>query len=127
MRTLTLKSLLKFGRFHDHTVGRMIQLEKHDYLRWAYYNCSEISFMTDVLEIIGIKHIITKPGVDREYHKEQKKLEIDRFAYRPGLNVAEASILKRKGDRSKKRKAMQIDKIIGPESKASLKFKNQNR
>lgn len=125
MRTLTLKSLLKFGRFHDHTVGQMIQLEKHDYLRWAYYNCSEISFMPDVLQIIEIDHIITKPGVDREYHKEQKMVEVNKFAYRPGLDVAEASILKRKGDRSKKRKAMQIDRIIGPESKLAMRSKNQ--
>jgi len=67
LRTLTLKSALKYGKWHDQTVGQMINLRRQDYLIWMYYNSFKISFTDDILDAIGIgkNDRIEKPGVDK--------------------------------------------------------------
>lgn len=67
LRTLTLRSYLKFGRFYDLTVGEVIKyksIKGLKYLTWSYYNMSMISFNQEILDILGItkKNEIDKPG-----------------------------------------------------------------
>ena len=67
LRTLTFKSTLKFGKYGDHTVQQVIDQNPIDgiqYLVWVYYNSSNISFNSEVLEKLGISKDceIKKPG-----------------------------------------------------------------
>lgn len=73
LRKLTKKSTLKFGKWSDLTIGNLIKIEK-PYLRWVYFNSSNIDFMDDVLTEIEIptEFKISKPGKDEE---KGKKLE----------------------------------------------------
>lgn len=54
LRKLTLKSTLNFGKFADRTVQQCIDLRNRKYLRWVYFNCSNITFMDDVLDELRI-------------------------------------------------------------------------
>lgn len=104
LRTLTLKSQLKFGKFADYRVEQMLQIEKHEYLRWVYYNSSNISFMPDILEIIGVTEFITKPGVARELFERKPK-------ERKVLTIAEASVIKHRMKKIHKVQIVQCDKV----------------
>jgi len=80
LRKLTKKSTLKFGKWADLTIENLLKMEKQ-YLRWVYYNSSNIDFMDDVLDELGIttEFKIQKPGKDTELGKtaeiEIKKIE----------------------------------------------------
>lgn len=67
-RTLTLKSMLKFGKYEDLTIANIINLGKGSYLRWVYYNYSGIDFMPDVLDMIQIPldYRLEKPNKNPE-------------------------------------------------------------
>ena len=68
LRTMTLKSPMKFGKWYDLTVGDIINSKGYygiDYLVWVYYSASKISFNDEVLNILGIideSQLIEKPG-----------------------------------------------------------------
>ena len=67
LRTLTLKSTLKFGKYYDLTVDEILNskgLRGVKWLTWAYYQADKISFMPDILEVLGIteQNRINKPG-----------------------------------------------------------------
>ena len=68
LRKLTEKSQMNFGKYFDCTAGQLLALKHHSYLRWVYYNMSNITFMDNILQEIGImeEHKITKPGKDSE-------------------------------------------------------------
>lgn len=78
LRKLTRKSLLKFGKYAEYRVGDLLKLCRHDYLRWVYYNSSNINFFDDILDELNItkEFIIVKPGKNSELHKKilQEKL-----------------------------------------------------
>jgi len=54
LRTLTRKSILKFGQYSDLQVQNLLDLQRYKYLRWVYFNCSNINFMDDILDEIKI-------------------------------------------------------------------------
>ena len=67
LRTLALASVMNFGRHQDMTVQQIIDFMKVNgvkYLTWCYYNCSNISFNAQILDILGIyeENTIQKPG-----------------------------------------------------------------
>jgi len=74
LRTLTKKSLFKFGRFHDSTVGEMF-IKEPEYIIWVYYNMDKITFEGSVIRKLGIEEI-DKPGklpwLGREIAKRYK-------------------------------------------------------
>lgn len=78
-RKLALRSQLKFGKFEFETVQTLIQLGQQEYLKWAYYNMSNIDFLPDVKAAIGIDKDIEKPGVDKEYWEDYKKRQHEIF------------------------------------------------
>lgn len=101
LRTLAYKSRMGFGKHFGVTVWEMINvLNDIDYLHWAYYNMSNISFHEDILVEIGIVNRIEKPGKNPEYH-------IRKSSYVTGLSIKDASILKHKNYHTKKRKEIQ--------------------
>jgi len=73
LRTMTEKSLMGFGKYKNMHVGEVMKtLTGSSYLRWAYFNCSMISFHEELLIKLGIfqKDRITKPGTDEEKYFE---------------------------------------------------------
>lgn len=125
LRTLTLKSQLKFGHFANYTVDQIFQLEKDEYLRWVYYNSSNISFVPEILERLNITYIIAKPGVDKIWYTEEKA-RIFHATERPILTVAEASKYKYIGESHKKARLAQQAKM-NQLSKADLMNINRTK
>ena len=66
LRTLTKKSILKFGKHADMMVGNVMKIGNSEmyYLVWVYYNCSMISFNEEILNELRISKDlrIEKPG-----------------------------------------------------------------
>ena len=75
LRTLTLKSQLKFGTFYSCTINVMLKRGRHDYLVWVYYNMNMINFTTDILDRLKIKNreLIKKPGSNYSLGLKVKK------------------------------------------------------
>lgn len=73
LRKLTEKSTMNFGKYADMTVSNVMTVDL-DYILWAYYNNSHITFFDNILRQVGVtdKHKINKPGKDVEYFKENK-------------------------------------------------------
>ena len=73
LRTLTRKSLLKFGQYQDMMVGNVIKIGQAEieYLVWIYYNSSKINFTDDILLELKItdEFKIDKPGKKPEMLK----------------------------------------------------------
>jgi len=95
LRTLALRSPLNFGRHHDMTVQQVIDLMQIGglrYLTWVYYNCSNISFNTEILDILCIKgdNVIEKPGnVSKEVYIEHSKVVTNLRIERDNENMTE--------------------------------------
>lgn len=83
LRKLTLKSILNFGEYFDYPIWKLLELQKYSYLRWVYFNCSNITFTDDILELLKItdEYKISKPGVNRELGIEFKNLMLERFLF----------------------------------------------
>lgn len=60
LRTLTKKSLFKFGRYFDKTVGELL-IVKAEYIIWVYYNMDKVTFEPGIIKRLNIKEI-DKPG-----------------------------------------------------------------
>lgn len=63
LRKLSRKSVLNFGIYKDLPVNNLLDLHNYSYLRWVYFNCSNITFMDDILLEIGVdeNNRISKP------------------------------------------------------------------
>lgn len=120
LRKMTRKSVMGFGKYEDSTVGHLIDYQKTPYLRWVYYNNSNIDFMPDVLDEIHIpvEYRIPKPGKAPEmaeivYQANQAKIS--------GLNKHIHKIKVRRSNRVKDR----LSRMKSNESKIRLMAKNQ--
>lgn len=71
-RKLAMRSQLKFGQFPEQTVERLIALGQVDYLKWVYYNMSNIDFLPEVKAAVGITVEIDKPGTNPAIWDEYK-------------------------------------------------------
>lgn len=87
LKKLTEKSKLDFGKWTGATVSSLIDREPQ-YLRWVYFNSSNIDFFEDVLTAIGIPTDIRikKPGKDPELGKKLDQ-EINKvFGFKKGAS-----------------------------------------
>ena len=68
LRKLAEKSTLKFGIYSDVPIYNLLDLKRYSYLRWVYYNSSNITFLDSILKEIGIteEYYIDKPGKNTE-------------------------------------------------------------
>ena len=65
LRKMAFKSVFSEGKYAGATVLHVIEMKNQAYLRYIYYNYSNLSFTDDVLERIGIIDMqIDKPGKD---------------------------------------------------------------
>ena len=89
LRTMTRKSILKYGKFSKYTVQHIIDLRRKDELVWVYFMKDAATFTEDILEELGItkEYKIDKPGIDEEmliklredkgrFRKHQKKFNL---------------------------------------------------
>lgn len=72
LRKLTRKSTLKFGKFKDYTVDHLFSMKKERELTAIYFKLSNISFMDDVLDDLGItiEYRIEKPSKNLELYSK---------------------------------------------------------
>lgn len=70
LRKLSLKSKIGFGKHYNETVQYLLDSGKQDYLIWAYYNNSKITYLPQVLNQLDIRQIIEKPGTNETLHLE---------------------------------------------------------
>jgi len=71
LRTLTVKSKLKFGKYKDYTVEHLFGMRKNLDLISIYFNLSNITFVDDILDELGItsEFRIEKPCKDNDMYK----------------------------------------------------------
>jgi hypothetical protein len=75
LRKLTRKSVLNFGQNEGRSIQQLLDLKDQNYLRWVYYNCSNINFFTDILDELRITgdFIIEKPSKNPEMYLKLKE------------------------------------------------------
>lgn len=68
LRTLTLKSKLKVGKYAEDTVQRLLDRRQYKELQHIYYCYERITFTEDVLDLMKIRpdERIEKPGTNKE-------------------------------------------------------------
>lgn len=89
LRTMSLKSILNFGKYSGMSIQQILDLKKTGYLRYLYYNKEGITFVDDILKIIGVignnfDYRIDKPGKNPELCKKIFK-EKEKY-YDKGIN-----------------------------------------
>lgn len=101
LRTLTLKSQLKFGKNSELTVQEYLDLRNERELIQMYYNLSKINFNTEVLELLKInaEDQIPKPGKLSSQNAKDKIYEV----YGRHLNNKGEFALLNEYNKSKKR------------------------
>ena len=70
-RILSGKSRPGFGKYADYTVSDILKVQPR-YIAWLYYNNPQISFKEEILEQVGVKIRVNKPGTDAEAFKAWK-------------------------------------------------------
>lgn len=70
LRTMTMRSKIRFGSYPDLCVQELIQLKKYKELISMYYQLDKINFDDEVKEYLGIKfeRVIEKPGKNPEMY-----------------------------------------------------------
>ena len=122
LRKLTNKSIMNFGKYFDLTVQQCLDTKKRKYLRWVYFNCSNITFTDELLDelLIPVWYRFDKPSKNVELGKklEENLMETYSDAFKEKL--------KKKGKRLSEGRAMKNELYV--ERKTSkLNLMNQNR
>ena len=126
LRTLTRKSILKFGQYCDLQVQNLLDLQRYKYLRWVYFNCSNINFMDDILDEIKIplNFRIQKPSKNPDLYLKLQEETFESYSDK----VKEIYLKKQEKLRKKITKGRAINKIKKNENcykKDYLRRKNQ--
>ena len=122
LRKLTEKSILKFGQYADVPICNLLELKKYSYLRWVYFNCSNITFFENILIEIGIteEFFIEKPGVNNEFHEKLTKIKRENINWKDKKHIDKVF---KYATKNKKNQRTNLDRI--KYSKSSLARKNQ--
>jgi Rps23 Pro-64 3,4-dihydroxylase Tpa1-like proline 4-hydroxylase len=126
LRKLTRKSILKFGQYSDLQVQNLLDLQRYKYLRWVYFNCSNISFMDDILDEIRIplNFRIVKPSKNPDLYLKLQEETFESYSDK----VKEIYLEKQEKLRKKITKGKAITKMKQNENcykKDYLRRKNQ--
>lgn len=103
LRTLTVKSTMGFGIYKELKVGEVINLNKKQYLRWCYYNLSNITFTEDILIQLGIteEYRIEKPGKNVEHGVLLDELIFSMYSDKAQEAIGKATEKRRSAKRKK--------------------------
>jgi hypothetical protein len=122
LRKLTRKSILNFGKYFDLTVQQCLDTKKRKYLRWVYFNCSNITFIDELLDefLIPVSYRFDKPSKNVELGEKLEE------SLRDNYSDAFKNKLKKKGKRIREGKAIKnefyVEKIT-----SKINLMNQNR
>jgi hypothetical protein len=122
LRKLTNKSVLNFGKYFDLTVQQILDTKKRKYLRWVYFNCSNITFTDELLDelLIPFDYRFDKPSKNIELgEKLDEKLK-------ESYSDAFKEKLKKKGKRLSEARAMK-NELYGERITSKINLMNQNR
>lgn len=124
LRKLALKSEIPFGEFKGIKVQQVIDIQRLPYLRWIYYNIEGLSFIDEVLDIIGIpeEYRIKKPGTDPELGKILYQEKKDKMSFKKRSHVQRRIATRSRG---KKMQSKAYDKHTF--SKGSMQAWNQGK
>jgi hypothetical protein len=122
LRKLTEKSILKFGQYADVPIWNLLELKKYSYLRWVYFNSSNITFFENILLEIGIteEYFIEKPGVNPEFHEKLTEIKRENTSWKTQKHLDKVSKYRIK---NKNNQIKNLDRINY--SKSNLARKNQ--
>lgn len=138
LRTLTRKSTLKFGKYHDLTVQNVMDYQNmkgRSLLKFYYFNSSKISFVDELLDELGIppELRIAKPGNVtpdewRVINHNLHTIELDKYHALPEVERKRVSGLdKKERNQVSTHNSIILDKYDrGVHSKESLMRKNHN-
>ena len=89
LRKLTEKSILKFGQYADVPICKLLELQRYSYLRWVYFNSSNITFFENILFEIGIteEFFIDKPGVNPEFHEKLTEIKRENMSFKTKKHI----------------------------------------
>jgi Rps23 Pro-64 3,4-dihydroxylase Tpa1-like proline 4-hydroxylase len=126
LRKLTRKSIMKFGQYSDLQVQNLLDLQRYKYLRWVYFNCSNISFVDDILDEIRIplNFRIVKPSKNPDLYLKLQEETFESYSDK----VKEIYLEKQEKLRKKITKGKAITKMKQNENcykKDYLRRKNQ--
>jgi hypothetical protein len=126
LRTLTWKSVIWWGKYEGLSIRQIFDLKHTGWLRFIYYNNSEITFIDEILEKIRVfgetfDHKINKPGKDPEKGQEVSKWCFLKYGDKFGF--AHADNLFKIPDKIQHKKTIQYEKIAF--SKGNLQRMNQ--
>ena len=134
---MTEKSKLGYGKFADYTVNDLLHCfgwKGKQYLRWSYFNLSNISFMDNILDELKIPEDmrIAKPGVDKEaWERLRERLARNGFEEKYGEMTEQQRMIALVGRKRRKqngRLMVCIRKEVseaGKHNKAGMAWKNQ--
>jgi hypothetical protein len=81
LRKLSRKSIMNFGKYFDLTVQQCIDTKKKQYLKWVYFNMSNITFMDEILDElkIPIEYRFDKPNKNSELGEKLKAINQETY------------------------------------------------
>lgn len=96
LRKLTEKSTLKFGKYADLTVLYLLEHQKKNYLRWVYFNSSNITFTDEILDKLNItqEFRFDKPNKNEDLFKKFSDF-IDSFRTEKSREISDKKVLKK--------------------------------
>lgn len=81
LRKMAYKSIFQTGIYAGMSVQQVMDLKKQSYLKWVYFNQSDISFIDEILDYLHIsgEYLIKKPGtnpnlLEKLYHENYDKM-----------------------------------------------------
>lgn len=81
LRKLSRKSFLNFGKHFDLTVQQCIDTRKKHYLKWVYFNMSNITFLDEILDELKIplEFRFDKPNKNSELGEKLKAIDKESY------------------------------------------------
>ena len=122
LRKMTNRSVMNFGKYFDLTVQQILDTKKRKYLRWVYFNCSNITFTDELLDELFIT-------VDFRFDKPNKNIELgEKLEEKLKESYSDdfKEKLKKKGKRLSKAKFMK-NELYSEKVTKPINLMNQNR
>jgi len=126
LRKLTKKTILGYGKYRELTVQSVFNIGRKEYIKWSYYNLSNITFADDILDELEIieKNRIEKPGKNADkWDNYQEFLSNSNSTSDLEKKIRKKSYIKREKAKNSGRFAR--DKIYY--SKGSMASRNQGK
>lgn len=119
LRKMTEKSYFHEGKFSGVPIFQLLQLNHKRYLRWCYYNMSNIDFVDDIKLKIGITKDfeIKKPGTDKEMFIKTNDFYESKMSF----------LAKKHFNKVKRINKEKADRLSGVESKSVMQARNQGK